>query len=157
MLEFQKSALKDAKLLTELKIRTFDDDSRRFFNRPNGGPPGYDSVEFQRELIINHMTYNILWDSNIIGSMTITDNGNFHYELSTIFIIPEYQNKGIGQQAIMFIEQEFQDAKKWTLDTPSTATRNHYLYEKMGYTKVHEILIDKKTNLFLYFYEKMVS
>ena len=89
--------------------------------------------------------------------MTIADNGSFHYELSTIFVIPEFQNKGIGQKAILFIEQEFPDAKKWTLDTPSAATRNHYLYEKMGYTKVNEMLIDKKTNLFLYFYEKMVS
>jgi GNAT superfamily N-acetyltransferase len=156
MLEFKKSDLKDVTLLTELKIRTFDDDSRRFFYRPNGGPPGYDSIEFQRDLIINHITYNILWDSNIIGSMTITDYGNLHYELSTIFIIPEYQNKGIGQQAIIFIEGKFRDAKKWTLDTPSVATRNHYLYGKMGYTKVNEILLDKKTNLFLYFYEKKV-
>lgn len=156
MIEFQRATLNDAESLTNIKITTFDDDSRRFFNRPFGGPPGYDSIEAQRKLIRDHITYKILWDSKLIGGIVVTDMGDSHYELSNIYIIPEYQDKGIGQTAIKHIEKEFPDAKKWSLDTPSAATRNHYLYEKIGYVKTHEMLLDKNTNLYLYFYEKSI-
>lgn len=156
MINIIRAEIKDANTLTELKIKTFDDDSRRFFNRPSGGPPGYDSIESQIEMIKSHFVFKILCDETIIGGIVVMNNSNSCYELANIYIDPDYQNQGIGQQAIKFIEKEFPDAKKWTLDTPSAATRNHYLYEKMGYIKINEMLLDKNSNLYLYFYEKNI-
>lgn len=154
MINILRAEIADAKTLTELKIKTFDDDSRRFFNRPSGGPPGYNSIDNQIEMIKKHLSYKILDGDTIIGGIVVMNNGNLCYELANIFIDPDYQGKGIGQQAIRFIENEFPNARKWTLDTPSAATRNHYLYEKMGYIKINEMLLDKTTGLYLYFYEK---
>ena len=47
MPEFERASESDAEALTEIQVRTFDDDSRRFAGEPSGGPPGYDSPEWQ--------------------------------------------------------------------------------------------------------------
>ena len=70
-------------------------------------------------------------------------------------LIPDYENKGIGQEAIRFIESEFPNATVWTLETPEDNKRNHYFYKKAGYTIVKEYmggsvktaLFEKKINL----------
>ena len=62
---------------------------------------------------------------------------------------------GIGTNAMKFLEMEFPDAKKWTLETPHLSYRNHHFYEKMGFTKVGETEPDPKNNgFYLYLYEK---
>lgn len=52
--------------------------------------------------------------------------------------MPEYHNKGIGQKAIQFVENENPEAKVWHLITPFKSYRNHHFYEKMGYVKASE-------------------
>jgi hypothetical protein len=46
MIKFVRAKYEDAEKLTEVQIKTFDDDSRRFFGQPSGGPPGYNSDIF---------------------------------------------------------------------------------------------------------------
>jgi len=101
--------------------------------------------------------YKILVEDNIIGGVIISDMGGGHYELSRIFIAPDFQNKGIGTQAIQFIEKAFPAAKRWTLDTPCWAYRNQHFYEKMGYVKVGEAAPDKHRWFSLFLYEKNVT
>jgi hypothetical protein len=69
-------------------------------------------------------------------------------------VIPDYENKGIVQEAIRFIESEFPNAIVWILETPADKKRNHYFYIKAGYTIVKEymdgsvklVLFEKKIN-----------
>ncbi len=82
--------------------------------------------------------YKILDGGRIIGGMIVFDLGRGHYELGRIFIAPEYQNQGIGAQALQFIEGAYPQARRWTLDTPSWATRNQHFYEAHGYVKKRE-------------------
>lgn len=152
-----KASVKDAKELTNVSKVTFDDDSRRFFNRDTGGPPGYDSIKEQEKRINEQIYYKICDDDKIIGATVLTKQDEYHMELSAIFIMPQYQSKGIGQGIIQQLEKLYPLAKKWSLDTPSVCIRNHYLYEKLGYQKVNEIMLDPKTNLKLYFYEKNIA
>lgn len=157
MIKFTRANKDDAKILSEIQIRTFDDNSRRVFNRPFGGPPGYNSLNDLEDNINKDIYFKILSNGKVIGGIHVTDEGNNHYELTRIFVTPEEQNKGIGQKAINFLEEEFRDVTKWTLDTPSVSVRNHYLYEKMGYKKVNEMLLDEASSLYLYFYEKTIT
>jgi GNAT superfamily N-acetyltransferase len=55
-----------------------------------------------------------------------------------MFILPEYQGKGIAQKAITLIEELFPQATTWELKTILEERRNCYLYEKMGYTQIGE-------------------
>jgi len=157
MIIFTRANKEDAKILSETQIRTFDDNSRRVFNKPFGGPPGYNSLNELEKSIDEDIYFKILNNGKVIGGIHVTNKGNNHYELTRIYVAPEEQNKGIGQKAINFLEEEFLDVSKWTLDTPSVSIRNHYLYEKMGYMKVNEILLDETSSLYLYFYEKTIT
>lgn len=154
MIRFEIAKPVDSEKLIEVQVKTFDDDSRRVFNRPSGGPPNYDSKETLLSTINNNIYYKILNNDDIVGGINICVINNEHYELQTIFVDPEIQNKGVGQQSMKFIEEQFPQVKKWTLDTPSPCIRNHHLYEKMGYQKTNEMLLVKELSLYLYFYEK---
>jgi len=80
--------------------------------------------------------YKILDDYRIIGGIIAFDKGKGHYNLGRIFIHPDYQNKGIGAQAIEFIENTLPQATRWTLGTPRWNKRTQHFYQKMGYVKI---------------------
>ena len=80
--------------------------------------------------------YKILDDLRIIGGFVVFDKGNGNYKLGRIFIDPDYQNQGIGAQAMEYMEKQFPKAKTWTLGTPRWNRRTQHFYEKMGYVKI---------------------
>jgi GNAT superfamily N-acetyltransferase len=133
---FETPTPDDAEALVQVQIRAFHDDTR-LYGVELGGPEGYDSVEHMREKTAKHPSHKILLDGKIVGGMVVFDRGGGYYHLDVIFIDPDYHNQGIGTQALQFLDRTY-PAKKWTLDTPQYATRNHHFYEKMGYVKVRE-------------------
>jgi GNAT superfamily N-acetyltransferase len=139
MIAFKRARSADAAQLTAVQKRCFDDDSQRYLGTDTGGPPGYDSVKWQQNIMKKSLYYKIVWDGQIIGGLIIFSKGSGHYELGRIYLDPDYQNQGIGTQAMAFIEQAFPDAQRWTLDTPLWATRNHHFYQKLGYVRVGEL------------------
>ena len=137
MIRFQKARPEDAEALTQVQVRTFDDDARRFTGEP-GGPPGYDSVAWQLQVMRRGLYYKILTDDQIIGGFILFDMKHRHFNLGRIFVDPSWQNQGIGTQAIEFMEKAFPYVKRWSLDTPHWAHRNQHFYAKRGYVKVGE-------------------
>ena len=150
MIVFKKAQLEDAQTLVEVKKEAFKSDVVLYGH----GPSGYDSIEVQRRLISHHICYKVLDEDKIIGGFVLFDKGNEHYRLGRLFIDPLYQNKGIGTLTIQFIEKEFNNVKKWSLDTPYLSYRNHHFYEKMGYNKVGETQLEKNSEFRLFEYEK---
>lgn len=55
--------------------------------------------------------------------------------ISPLFILPEYQNRGIGQAAIKQIFDLYPDAVTWRLDTIKQEKGNCHLYEKCGFVQ----------------------
>jgi GNAT superfamily N-acetyltransferase len=73
----------------------------------------------------------------------------FNPQISLVYHIPwnhpvdpDFQNRGIGQQAVRQMFDAFPEARKWILGTPSWAIRNQHFYEKMGFVKIRETEID---------------
>ncbi|QSF46018.1 GNAT family N-acetyltransferase [Paenibacillus tianjinensis] len=133
--------LQDAVRLAEVQKRTFDADARQFQNKEEDGPPGYDSAEWQAEQMNNRHYYKLLADNNLIGGMIVFPSpGAEECHLGRIFIDPLHQNRGYGQECFRFLFQTYPSAKKWTLDTPSWAARNHYFYQKLGFVRTGETL-----------------
>ena len=59
------------------------------------------------------------------------------YEVGCLCVVPEYQGKGIGTQAIKFITSYFEDWNKFTLITPIDKEENVKFYtEKCGFVIV---------------------
>jgi len=119
--------------------------------------PANESLEKIVERINQPFTdYYIIESDNIaVGGVIIVKNGNKHYRVSPIFILPEYQGKGIAQKVFQMIELIYCDAKAWELDTILHEQGNCYLYEKIGYSQTGEtkVINDKLT---LVFYKKIV-
>ena len=61
------------------------------------------------------------------------------YKISALCVLPEYQNRGIAQEALKQIESYYPNAHKWMLDTIFQEKGNCHLYEKLGYIKVGEL------------------
>jgi GNAT superfamily N-acetyltransferase len=135
MISFVQASPEDAEALTAVQTRTFDDDSRKHGLGERGGPPGYDSVFWQIQIMRKSRYYKILADGKIIGGLIVFKMGKGHYELGRIYIDTDHQNQGIGAQALAFIERTF-PARRWTLETPSWAKRNQHFYEKHGYIRI---------------------
>jgi ribosomal protein S18 acetylase RimI-like enzyme len=151
ILTFERALPADAPALVEAQIAAFNDDDR-LYGVGIGGPPGYDSVEVMLKRIDEDECYKIVADGQIVGGIILWDEGEGHYHLDVIDIHPDYHNRGIGTQAMHFIERTYL-ATKWTLHTPLYAVRNQHFYEKFGYVRVG---VEEFPDITLIAYEKLV-
>ncbi len=133
----ERAVVADVEDLVRIQIAAFHYDSVLYPEVEIGGPPGYDSAEETLKRIQQHHFYKFVHAGQLVGGMIVWDMGEGHSHLDLIFIDPAYQNRGIGTQAMQFVEQAY-PAKRWTLDTPVWAVRNRHFYEKLGYVKVRE-------------------
>lgn len=95
---------------------------------------------------------------NIANKPSLNDNTIFY--ISPLFILPKYQNQGIGYAAINHAFKMHPEATKWRLDTILQEKGNCHLYEKCGFVRTgedkvvnenmtlvdYELNIDKKSN-----------
>ena len=66
--------------------------------------------------------------------MSCRKSGPQEYEIGCLCIIPEYQGKGIGTQAVRFVKDHYDDWKHLTLVTPLYKRENVRFYtEKCGF------------------------
>jgi len=149
-IKFQRATIDDSDELIKVRNQSFYEDYVKY-----GECPGYNtSKETMANTILNKIVYKIICDNQIIGSISVKDNYDSTYHLGCLSVIPDYENKGIGQEAIRFIEKEFPEATLWTLETPADKKRNHYFYEKAGYNIIKEYS-DGSVRLVLF--EKKIS
>ncbi len=136
-IRLQKAAARDAATLAEISKRAFDSDVA--CGAPGlGGPPGYDSPQWQHDIMKHGDYYKILLGAQIVGGLIVFRKAPREYELGRIFIDPEVQGQGIGVQAMALMEAAYPLAKVWTLDTPVWNTRTNRFYPRMGYVKTGE-------------------
>ena len=89
--------------------------------------------------------YFIVKDGARVGAINI---GNKSFEesktcfyISPIFILPQYQNQGIGYVAIQKAFALYPEATVWKLDTILQESANCHLYEKCGFVKTGETYV----------------
>lgn len=131
---FQRAELKDASELIAVQDLSFKEDFEKY-----GECPAYhEPYENMLDMIKNAIVYKIISAGRIIGDIIVRKKENGSYYLRVISIIPEFQDLGIGTQAIEFIEKDNPGANFWFLITPAGNRRNRCFYEKLGYKKVWE-------------------
>ena len=154
---FKKAVKNDIPELTKVMTRAFDDDTRRFRGNPaGGGPPGYNTGAFLRKWMGPGICYRITKGDKVVGGLIVFINKDGNNFLGSIWVDPQYQNLGIGAQAIQFIEKTHPDTGKWSLGTPEWSTRNHHFYEKCGYKKVGEAR-NEEDGIMEFRYEKVMK
>lgn len=149
MIRCEKARPKDAVTLARISERAFHSDIH--CGAPGlGGPPGYSSEQWQREMMHIGDYYKVLVGDQIVGGFIVLRKGPREYELWRIFVDPDYQNQGVGTQAFEFLWEEYPLAKRWTLDTPAWNRRTRHFYKKVGFVEVGTddrggILFEKRT------------
>ncbi len=73
-----------------------------------------------------------------IGTIRVRNFGKVCI-LNQIAILPSYQNRGYGQEAILAIEAEYPETIRWELDTILQEDKLCHIYEKMGYVKTGQV------------------
>jgi RimJ/RimL family protein N-acetyltransferase len=97
--------------------------------------------------------FKILVENRLVGAICVISKVDEQFWISPMFILPEYQGKGIAQRAIVLVEEMFPQAVSWELATILEEERNCYLYEKMGYIKTG-VRKNLNENTTLIFYKK---
>lgn len=127
--------------LTAAMTRAFDDDARTYLGLDRGGPEGYDNGDFFRKWLFSSDEcegYKIVVDGTTVGGILVwlAEDGNNTW--GNVFIDPDWQNRGICTEAWRNVEAMYPDTRSWTLETPGYSTKNHRVYEKLGFVKIGE-------------------
>jgi replication factor A1 len=127
----------DAETLADISKRAFHSDFEVGAPNREGGPPGYDSPEFQVKIFMKWLDYHkILLNGKIVGGLTVEKKRPCHYECQRIFVDPDYHNQGIATKTFEIAWKIYPDAKIWTLGTPEWNVRTKHFYEKLGFVQV---------------------
>lgn len=147
-----RAGLNDAERLSEIQKTCFSPHLERYQDfETSHAMVSLDTIKWQIE---NENFYKIMLDDVWVGSINIRKLDEIgSYKLHIINVLPEYQGRGIGQEAIRLAEGLFPDAKSWCLETLEDMPNNRHLYEKAGYkfTGKTEKINDKLT---LVYYQK---
>jgi GNAT superfamily N-acetyltransferase len=136
-LVFKKARSQDAPALAEASKCAFHSDID--CGAPGlGGPPGYDSPQWQRKMMRIGDYYKIVVGKKVVGGIIVFRKAAREYELGRIFVDPDFQNQGIGAQAFEFLWQAYPLAKRWTLGTPAWNRRTRHFYKKVGFEEIGE-------------------
>lgn len=129
-IEYRKAEAEDAELLVNIYNASFYSDYKRF-----GACPGYGkTIGMMEASIRDHPKYIILCDQKPIGCVSCKMLEMRVYEITCLCIVPAYQGKGIGTQAVRFVKALYEDWEKITLVTPVKKKENVKFYtEKCGF------------------------
>lgn len=152
-IELIRATAEDAQQLWEMQVKSFQKllDKYQDYETSPASEPIHKVIGRLNQKETYY--YFICVDNVKVGAIRVIDHQTERNKrISPLFILPEYQNRGIAQNAMKICEQ-IHGCEKWELDTILQEEGNCYLYEKMGYHKSGktEKVNDKLT---LVFYEK---
>lgn len=129
-LEYKKAKTEDALLLIDIYNSAFYNDYVKY-----GECPAYGKTKAMMEKsIIDYPKFIILYDNKAAGCISCKKLEAGIYEIGCLCVIPEFQGKGIGTEAIKFVASYFKDWKQFTLITPIDKKENIKFYtEKCGF------------------------
>ena len=129
-IEFRKAELTDAEVLIEIYDSAFYSDYIKY-----GECPAYGRTkEMMEKSIIDYPKFIIMCNSEPVGCVSCKKLEMGVYEVGCLCVVPEFQGKGIGTQAIRFVTSYYKDWDKFTLITPIDKKENVKFYtEKCGF------------------------
>ena len=152
--ELVRVSIEDAELVWNMQLKAFEALLIKY--QDFDVSPGNEPLEKVIERLKQPFTYYYLikMDGMAVGAIRVVDRKDetSRKRVSPLFVLPEYQNKGIAQWALSEVER-IHGSERWKLDTILQERGNCYLYEKMGYKVTGET---KAVNerMTLVFYEK---
>lgn len=149
-----KADISDAKELHAMQVKAFKELLEKY--RDFETSPASEGVEKVEARLKQDTTfyYFICIGQQKVGAVRVVDKkeAGKNKRISPIFILPEFQGRGIAQKAIWLCEAVHGN-ENWELDTILQEPKNCHLYEKMGYRQTGKTKVINE-RLTLTFYEK---
>lgn len=135
-ISLKRASIRDAEAIHQLQVASFLPLLRKYRDYETN-PANEDVERVINRLKQPHTTYYfIMLDGVRIGAIRIIyDDEVRRARISPMFIVPEHQGKGYGQDTVALVE-DVVDAECWELDTILQEEGNCYFYEKMGYRRM---------------------
>ena len=151
-IQLEKVSLDDAELLWRMQRTAFSELLEKYQDTDTN--PACETLERVREKAAqpDSTFYWIKQDGEPVGGIRVVLRENESKRISPLFILPQYRNKGIAQQAIRLAEELYGN-EDWELGTILQEKGNCHLYEKMGYRPTGATL-EINDKLTLIFYKK---
>lgn len=149
-----RAGIQEAEKLWRMQVQAFEDLYEKY--RDDGTSPAKEGVEQVRMKLAQSFTYYyfIKAEGIVVGAIRVVDRHEpgRGKRIAPIFIMREYRNRGLAQEAIRLAE-EIHGSSNWELDTILQEKGNCHLYEKLGYHRTGETraINDRMT---LVFYRK---
>lgn len=139
----------EIELLHKMQVESFMPLYEKYHDAGNPAIETMDRVK-KRAQRPNRQYYFIIHDGNMVGAINLghNDPDEKHISfISPIFILPQYQNQGIGYKAIQAAFEHYPEVNEWIFETILQEPRNCHLYEKCGFERWGEeqIVNDKMT------------
>ena len=116
----------DADMLIEIYNASFYGDYIKY-----GECPAYGRTRESMEASIEKFPKLIIYCDDIpVGVISVKNRGEGEYYLGCLCVIPKYQSKGIGTQAVKHLLGYYTDWSKITLITPVDKEENISFYTK---------------------------
>jgi len=133
----QSAEAQDAATFTDICERAFHSDVE-FGTGREGGPPGYDSIEWNSQRIASNFVhyYKIFEDERVVGGFISGLRSRGYHVCERIFVDPDYHRSGVASRAFSLVWDEYPEAQLWTLGTPEWNVRTRNFYEKLGFVQI---------------------
>lgn len=143
-----KANEEDAVLVHSLQREAFMPLYERY--RDDETSPALETVSRVAEKISDSDFLMIYLEDTPVGGVRVRrfeNGGETVRNISPIFVIPEYWDKGIGSAVMKMLFDTYNDADKWSLATIEEDGRNCHFYEKLGFirTGARTVINDRMT------------
>lgn len=147
-IELSPATENDAQLIHDLKYKAFLPLYEKYQDDETN--PVKEPIETTISLINqeNSDYFIIKYKKVPVGAVRIIHDKPNVYRISPLFILPEYQNIGIGSTVLQLVFETYPEVVVWRLETILQETGNCHLYEKSGFTRTsYENKISDKMTL----------
>jgi len=133
IIEYRQATPEDTDLLINIYNASFYSDYMKY-----GECPGYGKTkEAMEESIKKYPKFIILCDKKPVGCISCQKLEMKVYEIGCLCVVPEYQGRGLGTQAMQFVKTLYEDWERFTLVTPIDKSQNVKFYtEKCGFKMI---------------------
>lgn len=127
---FRQSNESEVLALTKMSEAAFNSDKE--FGGYDGGPTGFNDYDFHMNHCKEGRLFSFLMDDKLVAGAILKMQENALY-IYRIFVDEAQFHKGYGLALMKAIEERFQAASKFLLDTPEWNIRTNNFYKKCGY------------------------
>ena len=104
-----------------------------FSNDPDSAPEGFNDPNWYFDVNNTGYLYKIVFNGELAGGLVAFRTGHLNFQLERIFILPEYQNLGLGKKAVNYAFKRFPEAKVWYTDVKPSWDRYTLFLASCGF------------------------